>query len=118
MSLFDKLNFTKKKKPTVGTETKKPTGKKTAKEVATENDEPWVNVLSMDIDPANISNGAFELDWNDKFVTSLVRAGYQKQPNEEDYIIVDRWLQVICRNVVQENYEQEQADPELRRRGV
>ena len=30
-------------------------------------------------------------------------------------MIVDRWFQEICRNVVLETYEQEQADPDLRR---
>jgi hypothetical protein len=86
-----------------------------AKELATERGEPYVNVIAVELDPDNIGAGAFELDWNDKFLANLVRAGYQKQPNEPEHVIVDRWFQDICRNVVLETYEQEQADPDLRR---
>ncbi len=86
--------------------------KKTPKELATERGEPWVEILSMDIDHENPGQGAFELDWNDKFVSNLVRAGYQGKTDQD---IVDNWFKTICRNVVLETYEQEQADPELRR---
>ena len=83
---------------------------KSAKEIADEKGEPWVNVTSVELDPENIGNGAFELDWNDKFITNLVRAGYQQKPGEEDAVIVDRWFQDVCRNVVQENFEQWEAN--------
>jgi hypothetical protein len=82
--------------------------KKTPKELATEAGEPWVEVLGMDIDPNNPGDGAFELDWNDKFVANLVRAGYQGKTDQD---IVDNWFKAVCRNVIQENFEQEQADP-------
>ena len=85
--------------------------KKTPKELATEHDEPWVEVLSMDIDPNNPGNGAFELDWNDKFLSNLIRAGYQGKTDQD---IVDNWFKAVCRNIIQENFEQEQADPEIR----
>lgn len=88
---------------------------KSAKELATERGEPYINVVAVELDPENIGAGAFELDWNDKFLSNLVRAGYQKQPNEPEHVIVDRWFQDICRNVVLETYEQEQADPDFRR---
>ena len=91
----------------------KPT--KSAKDLATERGEPYVNVVTVELDPDNIGAGAFELDWNDKFLANLVRAGYQKQANEPEHVIVDRWFQDVCRNVVLETYEQEQADPDLRR---
>tara|TARA_B100001094_G_C17574160_1_gene504242 strand:- start:207 stop:548 length:342 start_codon:yes stop_codon:yes gene_type:complete len=108
-SFFDKF----KKKPATATPPKqKP--KKTPKEIATEAGEPWVEVISMDIDPDDVGNGAFELDWNDKFIVNLVRAGYQVKPGEAEELIVDRWFQSVCRNVVMENYEQEQADPDIR----
>ena len=68
----------------------------------------------MDIDPEQINNGAFELDWNEKFIANLVRAGYQAKPNEEEHVIVDRWFQNVCRNVALETYENEQADPDVR----
>lgn len=108
MGLLDRLKSFKKK-PEVKTEAPK-AKKKTDKEIATEKGEPWVSVLSVELDPDNIGNGAFELDWNDKFVTNLVRAGYQMKPNEEDSVIVDRWFQEVCKNVAQENYEQWEAN--------
>ena len=105
MGLFDRF----KKKPEVKQEAPKPK-KKTAKEIATENDEPYVSIITVELDPDNIGNGAFELDWNDKFLANLVRAGYQTKPNEEEHVIVDRWFQDICRNVIAENYEQWEAN--------
>ena len=88
--------------------------KKTDKEIATANGEPYVAVLSMELEKNNMDRGAFELDWNDKFIANLVRAGYQQKPGEPEHDIVDRWFQNVCRNVVLETYEQEQADPEIR----
>lgn len=83
--------------------------KKTEKELATEKGEPWVSIVSMDVNPENLAEGSFELDWNDKFIANLVRAGYQMKPNEPESDIVDRWFQNVCRNVVLETWEQEQA---------
>jgi hypothetical protein len=107
MGLFDR--FLKKKKPDVKAEPKPKKVEKTEKESATEKGEPWVNILSMEIDPENMQNGAFELDWNDKFVANLVRAGYQMDPKDTDADIVDRWFTAVCRNVVLETYEQYEA---------
>jgi hypothetical protein len=107
MGIFD---IFKKKKPTKVEAPREPKApKKTEKEIATEKGEPWVGILSMDIDPDNMHQGAFELDWNDKFVANLVRAGYQGKPDDTDAEIVDRWFQNICRHVVMETWEQEQA---------
>jgi hypothetical protein len=104
----------KKKKPEVKAEPKeKRAPAKTAKEIATEKGEAYVNIVSMDVDPADISNGAFELDWNDKFIADLVRHGYMMDKNDTDADIVDRWFTSVCRNVVLETYEQYQAmDPQ------
>jgi hypothetical protein len=111
VGLFDR--FLKKKKPEVKAEPRPKKVEKTEKEIATEKGEPWVNILSMEIDPNDIQNGAFELDWNDKFVANLVRAGYQMDPKDTDADVVDRWFTAVCRNVVLETYEQYQAmDPE------
>jgi hypothetical protein len=105
MGLFD---IFKKKKPVKVSEPKSaPKIKKTEKELATEKDEPWVGILSMDIDPENLHQGAFELDWNDKFVTNLVRAGYK---GKDDAQMVDQWFQDVCRNVVMETFEQQEAN--------
>jgi len=83
-----------------------------AKAEATRKGEPWVTVLDVEIDLDNISNGAFNLDWNDYFVAKLVRAGYKGT----DIEMVDQWFSDLCRNVLQENYEQDQADPTNRTR--
>jgi hypothetical protein len=107
MKFLDKIF--KKKKPEVKTEPKSKKVEKTEKELATERGEPWVNILSMEIDPENMQSGAFELDWNDKFVANLVRAGYQMKPEDSDSDIVDRWFTAVCRNVVLETYEQYEA---------
>ena len=79
------------------------------KEKATMAGEPYVNVVKMAVDPEDIHNGEFELDWNDIFVARLVKAGYMMKPNDTDAEIVDRWFQNVCRHVVMETWEQEQA---------
>ena len=79
---------------------------KTAKQLATEAGEPYVAVLGMDVDLNNLHQGAFELDWNDIFVARLIKAGYQ---GKVDADIVDQWFQNVCRHVVMETWEQEQA---------
>lgn len=83
--------------------------KKSAKDLATERGEPYVAILSMDIDPDNMHQGSFELDWNDKFIANLVRAGYKMDAKDTDADIVDRWFQNVCRHVVMETWEQEEA---------
>ena len=93
---------------------KKEEVKLSAKELATQNNEPYINILKVEIDPRDINNGAFELDWNDKFVLNLIRAGYKIREDDTDQMIVDRWFQTVCRNIALEIYEQEQADPEKR----
>lgn len=91
---------------------KKPTVEEiTAKEKATQAGNPYVNILSLDIDPKDINSGAFELDWNEIFVARLVKAGYMMSKDDKDSDIVDRWFHQVCRNVVLEMYEQVQADP-------
>ena len=104
MGITDKLKglIGKKEQP-------KKTNKKkqiSDKELATKNKEPYINILSMDVDPENLNEGAFELDWNDIFIARLIKAGYQ---GKEDQDLVDQWFQNVCRNVVLETYQQEQA---------
>lgn len=107
MGFFDRF----KKKPVEAPAPKAPPAakKKTAKELANERGEPYVAILSMDIDPNNLHQGSFELDWNEKFVSNLVRAGYQMKADDNDADIVDRWFQNVCRHVVMETWEQEEA---------
>ena len=90
---------------------KKKPKQKSPKDIDTEKGEPWVNVTGLTMDPANITDGAFDLDWNDIFIAKLIRAGYQ---GKTDVDLVDQWFQSICRNVVLESFEQQQADPEKR----
>lgn len=77
------------------------------KEAATKRGEPYVNVVSIDIDPNNVGDGSFELDFNEIFVARLVKAGFT---GKDDFQIVDRWFQTICRNILQENHEQWEAN--------
>lgn len=86
----------------------------TEKEKATAAGEPFVAILRVDLDPGDINNGTFELDWNDKFLLNLVKQGYKFAQKDTDAEIVDRWFQTVCRNIALEVYEQEIADPEKR----
>jgi hypothetical protein len=126
MIMFDKIKNLFSKKPEVEApkpaQEKKPRKPKEKKEETTSTDKdkanadglPYVNILKMEIDPYDINTGAFELDWNDKFVLNLIRAGYKIRDDDTDTIIVERWFQTVCRNVALELYEQQQADPENR----
>ena len=73
------------------------------KECANIKGEPYVNVLDMGIDPENVSNGYFELDYNDLFVKMLTEHGITGKSDEE---IVNVWFNRICRTIV----AQETAD--------
>ena len=84
--------------------------KKSAKEIATENGEAYIDIVSVELDPDNIANGAFELDWNEIFVAKLVKAGYMMKQTDTDAEIVDRWFQSVCRNILNENFEQWEAN--------
>lgn len=81
------------------------------KEQATLADQPYISIVRVDVDPNNINAGSFELDFNDKFVLNLIRAGYKKRDDDTDAVIVDRWFQTVCRNIALEVYEQQMADP-------
>jgi len=107
MGIFDRF----RKKTVKPAEIKEKPAKvtKSAKDLATEKKEPYVNVLSMDVDADNLHAGAFELDWNEYFVARLVKAGYMMNKDDTDAEIVDRWFQNVCRHVVMETWEQEQA---------
>jgi len=94
------------KKETTTKKSRKPKVTKTPKEIATEKGEPYISVLSVDLDKSNVGNGSFELDWNDIFIKQLRAAGY---PGKTDEDVVDMWFRNICRNVLAEAYEQEIA---------
>ena len=123
--MFEKLkNLFKKQevKPVVKKETKpkqqkSPIPELTEKEKATAASEPYIAITKVEINPENINDGAFDLDFNDKFVLNLIKAGYKQRDDDTDIIIVDRWFQTVCRNVALEMYEQQVADPENRTEG-
>ena len=69
------------------------------KEEASKKGEPWVGVLDTKVNPDNIKNGFFELDWNNEFIEQLVDAGYKGESNEQ---IVDAWFKTIARNILAE----------------
>mgnify|MGYP001584932428 FL=1 len=69
------------------------------KDIATKNKEPWVAVLDTQVNPDNIRNGFFELDWNNEFIEQLLDAGYSGESNEE---IVDQWFQTLIRQMLGE----------------
>jgi len=116
--MFEKLKnlFKKPNPPKIEPKPTTKTDKKLSpKEEANAKGEPYVAILRVDLDPSNINNGAFELDWNDKFLVNLVKQGYKIKADDTDNEIVDRWFQTVCRNIALEVYEQEVADPEKRR---
>ena len=62
------------------------------KQEATRKGEPWVAVLDTQVNPDNIRNGFFEIDWNNEFIETLLDAGYKGETNEQ---IVDAWFRTI-----------------------
>lgn len=108
MGLFDRFRGKKKQKPVKDNETVQ-TKKKSDKELATERGDPYVAIIGMEVDPDNLHQGSFELDWNSIFVTRLIKAGYMMKEDDTDSDIVDRWFQNVCRHVVMETWEQEEA---------
>jgi hypothetical protein len=75
--------------------------KMTPKERATERGEAWVGVLDTKINPENVRNGFFELDWNNEFIVQLKQAGYGFDGDPDEYI-VDRWFRDLAGNMLAE----------------
>ena len=70
------------------------------KEDATRAGKAWVGVLDTQVNPDNIKNGFFELDWNNKFIEELLDAGYSGETNED---IVNGWFKTIARQILEED---------------
>ena len=87
------------------------------KEKATAAGEPYINIVRMVVDPNDINSGSVELDFNEKFVVNLIRAGYKMKDTDTDNDIIDRYWVNLCRATVLETFEQEIADPDKRAPG-
>tara|TARA_Y100000114_G_scaffold151934_1_gene169464 strand:- start:833 stop:1165 length:333 start_codon:yes stop_codon:yes gene_type:complete len=92
-------NLFKKKKQVVTSEDQRREILQKEKAQATKKGEPWVAVLDTHINPENIRNGFFELDWNNEFIERLLDAGYKGETNEQ---IVDSWFKTIARQILED----------------
>ena len=79
------------------------------KALATKRQEPWVNVLDMQVNEENIRNGFFELDWNEYFIQELIENGYGTEADKEEEI-VDRWFRDIVYNMLAEEQVDQQVN--------
>tara|TARA_X000001036_G_scaffold151045_1_gene143558 strand:+ start:538 stop:951 length:414 start_codon:yes stop_codon:yes gene_type:complete len=77
------------------------------KEEATKAGKAWVAVLDTQINPENIKNGFFELDWNNQFIEELLDAGYSGETNEA---IVDSWFKSIVIQMLEEEGQSTDRD--------
>ena len=105
--MLDKLkNVFKKKEPVTG-EPNSRTLLEQEKEAATKAKKPWVAVLDTQVNPKDIKNGFFELDWNNEFIEQLLDAGYTGETNEA---IVDSWFKDVARTILTEQGHDLQRD--------
>lgn len=68
--------------------------KMSPKDRATARGEPYVSVLDTKVNPDNVRNGFFEMDWNDLFIQELIMNGYGTEADPEEEV-VDRWFRDI-----------------------
>ena len=74
---------------------------------ATKDKKPWVAVLDTQVNPDNIRNGFFELDWNNELIEQLIDAGYKGESNEE---IVDAWFKTVISQMLEEEGQDPKRD--------
>ena len=72
------------------------------KEEATKQKKAWVSVIDTQVNPDNIKNGFFELDWNNQFIEELLDAGYAGESAEA---IVDSWFKSIVVQMLEDDGE-------------
>ena len=104
MGWFDKLlgkkqEVVQEETPAKTTEDERRAILEKEKQEATARGEAWVAVLDTQINPDNIKNGFFELDWNNQFIEELLDAGYSGETNEA---IVDAWFRTIAMQILGE----------------
>ena len=96
---FDKTIRKKKKKSPPTNEQPRRKTLELEKEAATKAGKPWVAVIDTQVNPKDIKNGFFELDWNNEFIEQLLDAGYSGETNEQ---IVDAWFRTIVIQMLEE----------------
>lgn len=77
------------------------------KKLADLNGEPYVNVVKLNFDEKNPSQGYFELDFNEHFVEYLAQNGYEGIEPEE---IVNTWFDDLCKSIVYESLTDEEGN--------
>ena len=77
------------------------------KEEATKLGKAWVAVIDTQLNPENIKNGFFEIDWNNQFIEELLDAGYTGETNEE---IVDSWFKTVVTQMLEESEQSVDRD--------
>jgi len=82
------------------------------RDAATARGEPFIAIADMDVDYISLTSGSFSFVWNDLFLARCMKVGYV---GTVDHDLVDQFFTTVCRNVVLETYEQNQADPHNRK---
>ncbi len=83
------------------------------KTLATEKGEPWINIVSIEMEDKDSANiGAIEMDWNQHFIEMLQKNGYIGVSDDD---AVDQWFRDVCKHVVKETYENEESDQKTTR---
>lgn len=81
------------------------------RDAATARGEPFIAIADFEVDYTSLTSGNFAFIWNDLFLARCMKRGYQ---GTVDHDLVDQFFTTVCRNVVMETYEQNQADPHNR----
>lgn len=72
------------------------------KKIASLKKEPWVKIVSVDVDKENPGIGSVELDWNQDFIIMLCEHGYAAPTPEKT---VDMWFDELCKNIALNAYD-------------
>jgi len=90
--------------------------KEAEKTLATKKGEPYINIVSMDMEPGDTANiGSIEMDWNQNFIEMLQQNGYIGVSDED---AVDQWFRDVCKHVILETYEDEESEQKTTRHGL
>lgn len=108
-NIFDKMMGKKKEEVTkeLTSEEQRRAILQKEKDEATAKGEAWVAVLDTQVNPEDIKNGFFEIDWNNQFIEELLDAGYSGETNEQ---IVDAWFRTIVTQMLQEEGQDTRRD--------